>query len=220
VLLRQAGIDSRQIKRLDELRELNREQVKALARQAIGSEYAYLADQLASVTKDCPLVTVVGGRLLAQKAIPPDLLERDADFQHDVLSRFQDALIGQVSQRIEPECCRELLDLIAAVAPIRLTNDLFQQSGILLRRGDTLRITPDVLADHILNEACLTPQGKSTGYAQKVFKRFQNICSTAVLQNFAELDWRIRHTSDQVVMYRQGLPGKVFPSFRELLERE
>ncbi len=219
VLLRQAGIDSRQIKRLDELRELNREEVKALARQALGNEYAHFADRLASVTKDCPLVTVVGGRLLAEKAIPPDLLERDADFQHDVLTRFQDALIGQVSQRIDPECCRELLKLIAAVTPIRLTNDIFQQvaaefleierpklvssigileqSGILLRRGDTLRITPDVLADHILNEACLTPQGESTGYTQEVFKRFQDICPTAVLRNLAELDGRIRHTSDR-----------------------
>jgi hypothetical protein len=217
-LLRDAGINSRQIQQLDQLRELNREEVKALARQALGSEYARFADRLASVTKDCPLVTVVGGRLLAERAISPDLLERDADFQHDVLSRFQDALIGQVSQRIEPEFCRELLNLIAAVAPIRLTNDLFQevaaeflkverpqlvssigileQSGILLRRGDTLRITPDVLADHILNEACLTPQGESTGYTQEVFKKFQDICPTAVLQNLAELDWRIRHTSD------------------------
>jgi hypothetical protein len=218
VLLRQASIDSRQIKRLDELRELSREDVKALARQAIGSEYARFADRLASVTKDCPLVTVVGGRLLAEKAIPPDLLERDAAFQHDVLTRFQDALIGQVSQRIEPEFCKELLNLIAAVTPIRLTSEHFQQvaaeflrversklvssigileqSGILLRRGDTLRITPDVLADHILNEACLTHQGESTGYTQEVFKRFQDICPTAVLRNLAELDWRIRHTSD------------------------
>jgi hypothetical protein len=217
-LLRDAGINSRQIQQLDELRELSREEVKALARQALGSDYAHLANQLASVTKDCPLVTVVGGRLLAEKAIPPSLLERDEDFQHDVLKRFQDEFVGKVSQRIEPALCRKLLNLIAAVTPIRLTNEIFkqvaaeflkiecselvnyigilEQSGILLRRGDTLRITPDVLADHILNEACLTPQGESTGYTQEVFKKFQNICPTAVLRNLAELDWRIRHTSD------------------------
>jgi hypothetical protein len=217
-LLRDAGTNSRQIQQLDELRELSREEVKALARQALGREYAHLASQLASVTKDCPLVTVVGGRLLAEKAIPPGLLERDEDFQHDVLMRFQDEFVGKVSQRIEPTLCRKLLKLIAAVAPIRLTNEFFkqvsaeflkiecselvnyigilEQSGILLRRGDTLRITPDVLADHILNEACLTPHGESTGYTQEVFKKFQDICPTAVLRNLAELDWRIRHTSD------------------------
>jgi len=48
-----------------------------------------------------------------------------------------------------------------------------------------------------LNEACLTPQGESTGYTQEVFKKFQDICPTAVLRNLAELDWRIRHTSDR-----------------------
>ncbi len=237
VLIRQAGIDSRQLKRLDELRELSREDVKALARQALGSEYVRFADRLASVTKDCPLVTVVGGRLLAEKAIPPDLLERDAAFQHDVLSRFQDALIGQVSQRIEAEFCRELLNLIAAVTPIPLTSEQFQQvaaeflkverpklvssigileqSGILLRRGDTLRITPDVLADHILNEACLTPQGESTGYTQEVFKRFQDICPTALLRNLAELDWRIRHTSDRETDLLANIWQEIREEFRK-----
>jgi hypothetical protein len=238
VLIRQAGIDSGQLKRLDELRELSREDIKALARQALGSEYVRFADRLASVTKDCPLVTVVGGRLLAEKAIPPDLLERDAAFQHDVLSRFQDALIGKVSQCIEPEFCRELLNLIAAVTPIRLTSEHFQQvaaealkversklvrsigileqSGILLRRGDTLRITPDVLADHILNEACLTPQGESTGYTQQVFKRFQDICPTAVLRNLAELDWRIRHTRDRETDLLANIWQEIREEFRKV----
>lgn len=236
-LLRDASINSRQIQQLDELRQLSREEVKALARQALGTEYAHLAAQLASVTKDCPLVTVVGGRLLAEKAIPPGLLERDVDFQHDVLSRFQDALIGQVSQRIEPEFCRELLNLIAAVTPIPLASEQFQQvaaeflkverpklvssigileqSGILLRRGDTLRITPDVLADHILNEACLTPQGESTGYTQEVFKRFQEICLTSVLRNLAELDWRIRHTSDRETDLLANIWQEIREEFRK-----
>lgn len=58
VLIR-PGIDSRQLKRLDELRELSREDVKALARQALGSEYVRFGDRLASVTKDCPLAEML-----------------------------------------------------------------------------------------------------------------------------------------------------------------
>jgi Caspase domain len=217
IMFRQSGIDSRQIKRLDELKELSSDEVKALASQVLGNKYVHLVNKLALVTKDCPLVTVVGGRLLSQKVVHPSLLERDADFQYDVLSRFHDALIGKVSPSIEPELCQKLLKLIAAVAPIRLNNEEFKQlaaeflkversklvssidiletSGILLPRGYTLRITPDVLADHILHRACLTCQGESTGYAQEIFHKFKSVSLKELMKNLAEVDWRISHTN-------------------------
>jgi hypothetical protein len=238
VRLTQAGIGSGQISQFDELKELSRDEVKALARQALGSEYAHFADQLASLTKDCPLVTVVGGRLLAERKIPLRLLERNEDFQHDVLKRFyDDVLTGKISHRIEPELCKRLLELIAAVAPIRLTKELFQQvaaeflkierrqlvssigileqSGVLLRRGYSLRITPDVLSDRILHEACLTPQGEPTGYAQEVFEKFKSICPAEVLRNLAELDWRISYVSGE----ETGLLADIWRSIREEFEK-
>ncbi|GAB1545423.1 hypothetical protein NUACC21_80990 [Scytonema sp. NUACC21] len=82
IIFRQAGIGSHQIKRLDDLKELSRDDAKALASQALSDNYPELVDKLATVTKDCPLVTVVGGRLLAEKAILPSLLERDEDFRY------------------------------------------------------------------------------------------------------------------------------------------
>ena len=38
--------------------------------------------------------------------------------------------------------------------------DILEQAGILLRRGSKVRITPDVLADHLLYQACITNSGK------------------------------------------------------------
>ncbi len=235
-IFRQAGIDSRQIKRLDELKELSRDDVKALANQALGENYADLVDKLATVTKDCPLVTVVGGRLLAEKAIIPSLLERDEDFQHNVITRFRDAILGQIGQKLEPEFCKELLKLIAAVAPMRLSNEQFkqvaaeflqvstsklvssvgilEQSGILLRRGGILRITPDVLADHILYEACLTAQGESTGYIQELFNKFKSVCLAELLKNFAELDWRIRYKNREETDLLENIWHKIWEDFR------
>ncbi|MGF2037349.1 MAG: caspase family protein [Nostoc sp. CmiVER01] len=235
-IFRQAGIDSRQIKRLDELKELSRDDVKALANQALGENYADLVDKLATVTKDCPLVTVVGGRLLAEKAILPSLLERDEDFQYNVITRFRDAILGQIGQKLEPEFCKELLKLIAAVAPMRLSNEQFkqvaaeflqvstsklvssvgilEQSGILLRRGGILRITPDVLADHILYEACLTAQGESTGYIQELFNKFKSVCLAELLKNFAELDWRIRYKSRKETDLLANIWHNIWEDFR------
>jgi hypothetical protein len=217
--LRDGGIGFSQVQELDELKELSRSEMKALACQALGHNYdGYLADQLAAIAHDSPLVAVVGGWLLANHAVPFSLLERNQGFQYEVLNRFQEILVGQISQLINPELCRKILKLTAATAPIKLLDEQFQQAaseflgidkitlknsigtlekaGVLLRRGNHLRITPDVLADHILHRACLTDQGDSTGYAQEVFEAFREIYPTQVIRNLAELDWRVRSSDE------------------------
>ncbi|MBD2205600.1 hypothetical protein H6G33_24975 [Calothrix sp. FACHB-1219] len=217
--LTRAEFDSREVREFEILKELSRDEVKELAIQVLSNEYAHYAERLAIITRDCPLITVIGGKLLAEKKVDPLLLERDEEFRNWILKRFQDEYIGKVSEQVEPQLCHKLLQMIAATAPIRLTNEEFKQvvvnslgidkhtlvsilgiletSGILLRRGDTLRITPDVLSDYILHEACLTKQGDLTGYAQQVFNNFMQICPEQVLRNLAELDWRIYHTNGE-----------------------
>ncbi|MEG4810686.1 SMEK domain-containing protein [Microcoleus sp. F8-D3] len=220
--------------RLDELKELSSSEMKALAHQAIGQEYGYFADRLAAIAYDSPLVTVVGGQLLAEQAISLDLLERNEDFRRKVLNRFQNIVIGKVSDKINPEICKKILELIAAVSPIQPTNKQFQQAaiefisginqstlirtlgtleqaGVLLRQGHNLRITPDVLADHILHKACLTDQGDSTGYVQEIWEAFREICPAQLLRNLAELDWRVRSSSEQ----ETNLLDIILQSFRE-----
>ena len=212
--LTQSGFDVHEVVALPDVKELSREEVTELGREALGSEFAGLAERLAQATWDCPLVTVVGGQLLAKKAIAPDLLERDEEFQHTVLARFRDIIVGEVGDRIDTALCRNLLDLIAAIQPIRLDNEqtleceaeflgidrpkligsvgALEEAGVLLRRGNTLRIVPDVLADHILHQASVTFQGQPTGYADYVFGKFAALCPSEVLRNLSELDWRLR----------------------------
>jgi hypothetical protein len=218
-LLSRAGVDERQVARIGTIRDMSREETKELARQALGEGNAYLADRLTAATRDCPLVTVVGGRLLARSAVEPLLLNQHDEFRQAVLTKFEDILIGQVGDLIEPTLCRRLLAVLAAVAPIRPESEQFQQAaaaflrarptdvvegvnvleqhGILLRRGYSLRIAPDVLADHVLHKACLTPQGRLTGFAQQVYEHFEPVCLTQVLRNLAELDWRVQRASGE-----------------------
>ena len=218
-LLTEGGVDVHELVYLPDVEELSLEEVTGLGRQALGAEFEHLAEQLAGATWDCPLVTVVGGQLLAQKAIPPDLLERDEEFRDTVLARFRDVLVGEVGDRVDPKLCKPLLNLIAAVQPIRLDNEetldfeadflgidrprlllslgVLEEVGVLLRRGKTLRIVPDVLADHILHQVSVTPQGQKTGYADIVFHQFASLCPTEVLRNLSELDWRLRQSGAQ-----------------------
>ena len=218
-LLNRAGVDERQVARIGTISDLSREETKELARQALGEEHAYLADRLTAATRDCPLVTVVGGQLLARSAVEPLLLDQYDEFRQAVLTKFEDILVGQVGDLIEPKLCRRLLAVLAAVAPIRPENQQLQQAaatflgvnppdvadaiavleqhGILLRRGYSLRIAPDVLADHVLHKACLTQQGRLTGFAQHVYELFAPISLTQVLRNLAELDWRVQHATGE-----------------------
>jgi hypothetical protein len=203
-LLSQAHVDTRQILYLDELHDLTRDEVRALARNVLGADQEDLVDQLAAITRDSPLVTLIGGRLLAERQISPQLLERDDEFRYAVLSRFEDILVGSVHQQIHQGFCRALLKLIAILSPLRYENSLIEavatflgtdqptlinalgvleQAGVLVRRGYSLRIAPDVLSDHILHNACVTSSGQLTGYAQHVFEQFGSLVPTQILSN-------------------------------------
>ena len=175
----------------------------------------------------------MGGQLLPKKAITPDLLERDEEFRDTVLSRFRDILVGEVGDRMDKTLCKSLLDLIAAVQPIRLDNEkaldfeteflhidrsellrslgALEESGVLLRRGNTLRIVPDVLADHILHQANVRPQGQPTGYADLIFDKFGSLCPSEVLRNLSELDWRLRRSGTQA----SDLLGSIWQSIEQ-----
>ena len=217
--LTRGGFDVQEVVVLPDVKELSHEEIIALGRQALGPEFAGYAEQLAAATWDCPLVTVVGGQLLARKDIAPELLERNEEFRDTALVRFQEILVGELGDRIDPGPCRSLLDLISAVQPVRLDNDrlleceaeflnidrptllrflgILEEAGVLLRRGYTLRIVPDVLADHILHQANVTHQGHTTGYADRVFNEFAALCPNEVLRNLSELDWRLRRSGAQ-----------------------
>ena len=231
--LTQGGFDVHEVVVLPNVSELSRADVTELGRQALGAEFEHLAQQLTGATWDCPLVTVVGGQLLAQNAIPPGLLERDEEFRDTVLARFRDVLVGEVGDRIDANLCESLLNLISAIQPIRLDNEkaldfeadflsidrprlllslgVLEEAGVLLRRGNTLRIVPDVLADHILHQVSVTPQGQKTGYADTVFHQFASLCPTEVLRNLSELDWRLRQSGAQA----SDLLDDVWQSIRE-----
>jgi hypothetical protein len=138
-----------------------------------------------------------------------------------VLKQLKEEFVKQISNQIEPKICGKLLEFIAAVSPIHILNDQLQQTaprflglekpdficyvgvleqaGILVRQESGLRITPDVLSDYILHQACVTPQGYLTGYAQKVFDQFRQVCPTQLLSNLAELDWRIQCNTGQEI---------------------
>jgi hypothetical protein len=219
--LARLGFDPNEVAELPSLGPLTRLEMRDLARAALGSpwrEQEDIVDRLAGVTGDCPLATVIGGRLLTTSAIAPELLAQDQLFRREVFDRFRDERLGHLGTEFSADLARQVLEVLAAVNPIpaehnqevllrvathlganavevrRVVGEL-EHLGLLVRRGSKLRLTPDVFADHVLARACLTPQDQSTGFAEQMFQSFQELCPEIVLRNLAELDWRVRSTT-------------------------
>ena len=107
---------------------------------------------------------------------------------------------------------RDVLDILTAIGPVSVedpkiaaaisaflearSHDVAQvigeleQHGLLLRRGRLVRVTPDVLADHLLFLKAIAPNGQPTGFIDNVFQAFGETHLSNILANAAELDWR------------------------------
>jgi hypothetical protein len=199
------------VKRFDTLREPGPNATLEIAKEVLGADCEHLAEALTRVSADTPLVTVVGGRLIARQQIRPELLANDEDFRRAVFQKFAEECEGSLptgrAQR------RELLQVIAAVQPVVDQDERFadrasaflairpdqiwqglddlEQRGVLLRGRGGVRITPDLFGDFLLESASVNSQGNPTGFADAVFQWFEESHLANLLKNFAELDWRI-----------------------------
>jgi hypothetical protein len=216
---RSAGFDRNHIVINEPLPDLNyAREHRRLARLVLGRDWAHYADRLAAVTRDSPLLTVLGGELLRTEQVAPSFLDRHDTFRQEVLSRFRDVqfghIISQLDPRFTPQLCAEVLPLVAALTPFDTENTALLQAvarlsgtdevklkqllgalvkgGALVRGGRLVRIVPDVLSDFILHEACFTPDGVPTGWATRVYQEVADFRLDVVLRNLAELDWRVR----------------------------
>jgi len=199
------------VSRFETLREPGLTATLEIAKEVLGTRFDHLAAALAEVSKDTPLVTVVGGRLIAREQIRPELLANDQDFRHAVFEKFAEECEGDLPTGGKPR--RELLQLIAAVQPVIEQDDEFAERaavflalrpdqiwkglddletrGVLLRGRGGARITPDLFGDFLLESASIDSHGAATGFADAVFRSFEESHLSNLLKNFAELDWRI-----------------------------
>lgn len=204
----------------EKVEKLSLEEARQLAEQVLGSTNKRLIEHLAKQAKDCPLILVVGGKLIAQKNIPLELLEQDDNFTRVVLDRFSDVVLGKIEEGYEPNILKGFINILAIIQPINPSDDtvldllasflsldktdvinildLLETNGVLVRRGRMVRIIPDVLADHIVSRSCLTVSGKPNGFAQKAFNHFEGRCFEEILQNLGELDWRVSRSKGKV----------------------
>ncbi|GAA4462563.1 hypothetical protein [Phytohabitans houttuyneae] len=169
---------------------------------------------MAGVGIDCPLLIVVAGNLFGRGQLDPNMLEGSGPLRDEILTAFRDAMAGDRAFG-DPELRREVLKAVAILQPFRTGDDEFhaamagltgqpydrivhhlrslEDGGILLRRGQSLRVVPDLLGDVVLAEAMAdTASGRPTGYLERVWQTVSGQPLLHVFVNGARVDWQVR----------------------------
>jgi hypothetical protein len=202
------------------IKNLTFDELAKLGLSILGEDHKHYLDSLLQVAKDSPLVLVIGGRMIKENSIHPSLLECHEDFQTNVLSKFEEVITGKIDNGTNYKLYKNVLKLISALSPISLKDQIFIQEAskflkvgaldlnealevlenveILTKKGYSLKITPDVLSDHILHNACINKHGELTGFIQEIFNEFRETNLKNFIINLSELDWRVSKTGFSV----------------------
>ena len=70
------------------------------------------------------------------------------------------------------------------------TIDSLAATGIVTPRPEPVRVIPDVLSDWLAEDCCLGTGGRSTRYADRVYREFGAYFLKILMLSLAELDWR------------------------------
>lgn len=195
------------------LNPLKLEQATQLATQVLEAfdGPAGAAENIARLTLDCPLFTVIGAQVVAKENLPLELAKNEDIFRDTLLGKFRDIITGHVGNKSDAGSIKKLLNVIALIQPFHPEDNslaqtveqveglgipeinrlvrLLTDAGVLFKRGGKYRLSPDLLADYIIEQTCIGV-GSSTGYAERVFETVGNAYIEHVIVNLGKLDWR------------------------------
>ena len=170
------------------------------------------AEKIAAMAYDSPLAVVVGAQIVANQGVHPELFGSNDDFRRTVLGHYEKVIAQGIAQGKDQERIhailrvlsliqpvlpddRHLLELLASVERVAAPDAsrlirLLVDAGVLFKRGALFRLSPDLLADSIIESTCITASGTSNGYAEQVFAAAIPKHKEHVLLNLGRFDWR------------------------------
>lgn len=218
------------------LEPLTKKDAEELARQVLTKERGPLqaAKDIANLTYDCPLATVVGAQIVAREKKHFDLAKNEREFRATLFGRFSHVIAGEIGQKSDGPLIKKVLKILALFQPFYLDdqallsviqklegvepNDasrlfkLLIDGGVLFKRGARYRLSPDVLADYIIEETCGGAEGRSTGFAEKAFDVADERLMQTLLLNLGKLDWRLSDGDASNSRLLDGVWAKLKPS--------
>ncbi|MET7425039.1 AAA family ATPase [Dactylosporangium sp. NPDC005555] len=172
-----------------------------------------VARRLAAIGRDCPLLIVVGGSLIRTGNLDAARVGTDDLLRDEVMDRFATVLTSDPAG--ESGLRREVLHAVAALQPFRLNQQEFrsaveavtsrpfdqvmfqirglESAGVLLRRGDAVRIVPDLLGDAVLTQAIADVRsGSGIGYLERLLPATSGDALLHLVLNASRVDWNVR----------------------------
>jgi transcriptional regulator with XRE-family HTH domain len=193
-----------------QLTALKAKEAAELACQILGQGSDIAARALAGVAADSPLLLVSAATRMKYGQLSLETLQSH-ECVHQLLL---DGLVSStLAKSARPDADRALLHAVAAVQPVATDVPHFQETlsailglpftqinpqlirleeeGVLVRRGASIRITPDLLGDVLLAEAAvLRHNGASAGYLERVRDCAQGEALRNALVNAGRVDWQ------------------------------
>lgn len=219
------------------LNPLDLAQATELAAQVLkefgGPESA--ARLIARFTLGCPLAMVIGAQIVAKGNIDHlELTKNEDSFRDTIFAKFQDIIAGNIGNKGDEESIRKLLKIIALLQPFHPEDKsiaalvektegvrvyevnrlmlLLANAGVLFKRGSKFRLSPDLLADFIVEESCIGHNGTSTGFAEQLFDAADERHIEHILVNLGKLDWRLANGEPGNSRLLEGIWSKLKPS--------
>ncbi len=193
-----------------------------------------VAKDIARLTIDCPLFTVIGAQVVAKEKIPLEFAKNEDAFRLTLLGKFRDIIAGEIGSKNDANSIKRILNILALIQPFHPDDEsiasivekvenisttdvnrlirLIADAGILFKRGGKFRLSPDLLADYIIEDSCIALNGKSTGYAEKVFDAAGDLHIEHILLNLGKLDWRLANGDPSNSLLLDGIWQKLKPS--------
>lgn len=198
-----------------EVSDLPIPEAEELAREALGKLASpWTVEQLGRAGYDCPLLIVIGAHLIKEGHLLAESLLGKGDLREQILTHFADVL----TRGSNGEQQRGVLDAIASVQPARLddseslgalsalsgqpehavlrTIDELEDLGVVMRRGQSARVVPDLLGEAILERALVTRSGIDTRWSTRIAQLVRGGALANAIRNVSLIDWHRRQNSD------------------------
>lgn len=173
---------------------------------------AKFAKAIAEVAFDSPLAVVVGAQIVATQGLHPEMFRSSEEFRATVLKHYEHVIASGIAKGKDQDRVYAVLRVLALIQPFspddRRVLQLLEEferiespdasslirrlidSGVLFKRGSRYRISPDLLADSIIETAYISEGGTSNGHAEKIFAACGPDHMEHILLNLGRLDWR------------------------------
>ncbi|MCT2587559.1 restriction endonuclease [Actinophytocola gossypii] len=164
---------------------------------------AYFANQAVH----SPLVAVVAAHLIRRGELTAPLAV-DAGLRGQVLTRYQELALDDIdvpARRVlavyaalgnvvdDDEEVRAHIARFCGLDPVVVLRWVAQlrDRGVLVSHHGGTQVTPDVLADYVLEQESVA-DGRDTGFARQLWQSFGERHAGRLVTELAELDWRLR----------------------------